>query len=329
MKIYSNEQLKQFCDRAVTLKKTRIAAYAQRFLDEKKKKVLHIYGLRKTGRTTVLFQSVADRDALYIKAEHGEPETSADYAKIISNAEQHFIMIDDFDLINGREELFNTLYNEVCGGKRIAVATGLRSTFPSKKTELLCSTSLTWNEWEAIGGAGAEEYISELSEAFTDAESVLRGGGSDETAAALAKMFITAPAREWHGSGRKRYVCIPALARYFYGKCREDEILKVRIASILWHSRSSEENLYYFTVNGEELFAMTQENGRFVYVFGAGESSAKALGSEDVDDEFPDGEILGRIAVTEGGVYSCGEDEDAVKFVPVDMEKIFMNYSFR
>lgn len=326
MQVFKGEKLKQLTDKLDLLPKLKTADYSANFLNGKKKKALQIYGLSKTGKTTILLHAISGYDALYIKPECDESETAADYAGIILNAEQQFIAIDDFDKINGRETLFDLLYDEVCAGKRIAFATGLQPLFLSEKTEMLCSNVLTWNEWEMVGGAGAEEYISELSEAFPDAESVLRGGGSDETAAALMKMFITAPAREWNGSDIKRYICIPALARYFYGKCHEDEMLKARIASILWHSRSSEENMYYITVSGEELFAMTQENGRFVYVFGAGENSAKALSSDDVDDEFPDGEILGRIAVTDGGMYSSGDDEDAVKYVPVAMEEIFTRH---
>lgn len=52
---------------------------------------------------------------------------------------------------------------------------------------------------------------------------------------------------------------------------------------------------------------MTQQNGRYVYLFGAGAKSAEALSSETLDEEFPDGEISVRIAVTKGGEpYSSG-----------------------
>lgn len=326
MQIFEGEKLKRLTDKAGLLPRTRVSEYAAQFMERKNRKVLMIYGPRKTGRTAVLLRALADRAAVYIRAERGEQETAADYARIISCTEHRFIAIDDFDMINGGETLYDVLYDEVRKGKRIAAVSGLRTLFPSAKTDLLCSATLTWKEWEAIGGAGAEEYISELLQAYPDAEEVLAGGGSDKTAAALAKMYIIAPAQEWNGSGRKRYICVPALARHFSAFCTEADLLKTRLASILWQCRYSEDNLYYLAAGGEELFAMTQQNGRYVYLFGAGAESAEALSSETLDEEFPDGEILGRIAVTKGGeLYSSGGD-DAIKYVPVDMEDKFANY---
>lgn len=325
MQVFKSEKLKQLTDKLDLLPKLKTADYSANFLNGKKKKALQIYGLSKTGKTTILLHAISGCDALYIKPEYDESETAADYAGIILNAEQQFIAIDDFDKINGRETLFDLLYDEVCAGKRIAFATGLQPLFLSEKTEMLCSNALTWNEWEMVGGASAEEYISQLSEAFPDAEAVLLGGGSDETAAALAKMFILAPAQKWNGSCGKKYICIPALARRFSEN--SDDLLRTRLASVLWWSRYSEDNLYYFTSEEDELFAMTQKNGRFVYLFGVGEKSVKALSLEAIDEEFPDGEILGRIAVINGGeFYSFSNDTGTVKFIPVQMEEKIINY---
>lgn len=106
-------------------------------------------------------------------------------------------------------------------------------------------------------------------------------------------------------------------------------VYEASVVSHLWYKKSSEDNLYFLerqsdSGNNKELdIVVTQENGRFVYLFECKLRSDCKLSkkatilSDEMDDCFPDGEILGRYVVYNGEeTYKSYNDKEVI-FAPL------------
>lgn len=100
--------------------------YARHYFRSSYDKVLAIGGLRGTGKTVGLLQSLAGLDAIYLCAQEAEDECGSDYITILKNTDKRYIVIDEYTWIKDRKKLDYFLYTCVQNGKRIAI-TGTES----------------------------------------------------------------------------------------------------------------------------------------------------------------------------------------------------------
>ncbi|MBO5354204.1 MAG: AAA family ATPase [Lachnospiraceae bacterium] len=130
MKIYQNEALKRHMEEELCInplwKERDFVSYARKYFSGALHKILAVGGLRGTGKTVGLLQSIKDLDACYITAQQGESEKSSDYIEAIKKTEKKCIIIDEYSWIKDREVLDKYLYTAVQNGKRIAI-TGTES----------------------------------------------------------------------------------------------------------------------------------------------------------------------------------------------------------
>lgn len=89
-------------------------------------KVLAISGLRGTGKTVGILQSIDGLDALYVCAQEGEDCTGNDYVELLKCANEKYIVIDEYTWIKDRKLLDPYLYTLVQNGKRVII-TGTES----------------------------------------------------------------------------------------------------------------------------------------------------------------------------------------------------------
>lgn len=86
------------------------------------KTVFILSGLRKTGKTLGVFQSVIDcNNVLYLCAEKNDDVTVQDYIRILENTKCDYIIIDDFISINGFKEISELLWTLVINGKKVII----------------------------------------------------------------------------------------------------------------------------------------------------------------------------------------------------------------
>ena len=130
MKVYQNQELKYFIENECQInplwKERDFVSYARKYMHSGRHEVLAIGGLRGTGKTVGLLQSVSDLDAIYITAQKEESETGRDYIEILKKTEKKHIIIDEYSWIKDRKDLDFFLYTLVQNGKRVAI-TGTES----------------------------------------------------------------------------------------------------------------------------------------------------------------------------------------------------------
>lgn len=129
MLIYQNEEFQKLYDEVgfdAEWKERDFVSYAREYMNRASHKVLAIGGLRGTGKTIGLLQSVKGLDACYITAQKGDDVTGADYIEFLKHTDKKYIIIDEYSWIKDRKALDEYLYSAVQNGKRIAI-TGTES----------------------------------------------------------------------------------------------------------------------------------------------------------------------------------------------------------
>ena len=94
----------------------------EHFFESDIDKILVVSGLRATGKTTGLLQAVKNHcNVLYIEASQEKKTTAEDCIKILDDAPERFIIIDEYSWIQDRRRLDQRLCELMAEGKRIAV----------------------------------------------------------------------------------------------------------------------------------------------------------------------------------------------------------------
>ena len=124
----SGKELQEYINEEISMnwKKRDFLSVLSQYYISSCRRVLGISGLRGTGKTVGILQSLIGQDALYLCSQKGESETVQDYLRILKETSQKIIAIDEYTWIKEKGDLDAYLYTLVQNGKRVVI-TGTES----------------------------------------------------------------------------------------------------------------------------------------------------------------------------------------------------------
>lgn len=173
LRIYTGKQLKNYIENELeTLKNegVRKSRFCKKELDQylqnTKSKVCGIYGLRRTGKTTLMYQTIQGmdyEDVVLLRCKNNDNYTSIE--NYLDNLTQKYIFIDEITKADGFIQLASSLYDNYPDKKIVIAGTDSASILFVKeeelydRIELIHTTYISYAEFNYLLGKSLDEYI--------------------------------------------------------------------------------------------------------------------------------------------------------------------------
>lgn len=163
---YVNDKLKKLYREGVKNSRFCKSNLDDFLLNNKRNNVCSIYGLRRTGKTTMMLQSMRDLDCnntLFIQCTNND--NYLDIEKLLNNAEQQYIFIDEISKVENFMLLASSLSDDFFNKKIVITGTDSSSLLFAKEGELfdrvytIPTTYVSFAEYNYLFDKDIEDYI--------------------------------------------------------------------------------------------------------------------------------------------------------------------------
>lgn len=173
MRVYTNNQLKRYISnelKNLELEGVRRSRFCKtdldNFLQNASSKICGVYGLRRTGKTTLIYQTIQEMDCnnvCFIRCNNGDHYI--DIENLLDTLPQKYIFIDEITKADGFIQLSSSLYENYPDKKIVIAGTDSASLLFAKedelydRIELIHTTYISFSEFNYLLGKSLEEYI--------------------------------------------------------------------------------------------------------------------------------------------------------------------------
>ena len=173
MRVYTNNQLKKYISnelKNLELEGVHRSRFCKvdldNFLQNASSKICGVYGLRRTGKTTLIYQTIQEMDCnnvCFIRCNNGDHYI--DIENLLDTLPQKYIFIDEITKADGFIQLSSSLYENYPDKKIIIAGTDSASLLFAKedelydRIELIHTTYISFAEFNYLLGKSLEEYI--------------------------------------------------------------------------------------------------------------------------------------------------------------------------
>ncbi|MFN2938469.1 ATP-binding protein [Lachnospiraceae bacterium YH-ros2226] len=173
MQVYTSDDLKEFITRELQTLATDGVRHSRfckadldTFLHNSSHKVCGIYGLRRTGKTTLMYQTISEMDCNNVVFMKCTPNDSyVDIENVIQNVPQTYIFIDEITKADGFIRLSSSLYDDYPTKKIVIAGTDSAAMLFAKEDELfdridlIHTTYISFAEFHYLLGKSLDDYI--------------------------------------------------------------------------------------------------------------------------------------------------------------------------